>query len=1190
MSIFIKFLILGLGAGALYGLLAQGLVVIYRGSSVINFSQGAIATVGGYTFYEVRPHQPAWLSVVIGVLIAAAIGLAIQVLVMTPMLKRNSSPLSRVIATLGVLAIIEQALLIKFGTIGNSYDGFLPSGALHFTSTIIVGSDRIYLLVIGAILSAGLWAVYRYTRFGMATTASAENSIASSALGWSPPRIMAINWIVGGALAGLAGILIGPLTGLSPSVGSLTIVPALAAALVGGFSSFPITFLGGLLVGVLESESSWYFPTWTSAAPFLVIIVILVFRGRALPLRGFLNDRLPNVGRAQPRPLVIIAAGALLLGTMQLFTQQWTTSVTTSLIVAILCLSLVVITGYAGQVSLAQYAMAGIGALIAGRLADAAHLAFMPALLIGVAGSVAAGALIGLPALRVRGANLVVVTLGLGLAIETVVLGNPNWTGGVITGTVIPPPHIFGWNIESFYYPKSYAIVCLIAVLIVGLLVANLRRGRSGRRMLAVRDNERAAASIGVSVVGAKLYAFSFASGVAGLAGVLMAFRAPNVDFSQFDIFSSITLITIAVIGGIGYISGSAVGGMIVVAGVSAEIIGHFFNTTSYFTLVLGILLLLQLTLLPDGVAASVSTTIDSLGRRFFPKKPFIKLEADSSDVEGPKSKTLELQGITVTFGAVQALTDVSITVQPGEVVGLIGPNGAGKTTLIDVASGFVRPSSGRVVLEGVDITTLNPHARARRGLVRSWQSLELFEALSVEENILVAAEKRDPWSYMIDLVMPSRSTNTGLLRAVIDEFQLEEVLGTLVSDLPYAQRHLVSIARAMASHASVLLLDEPAAGLDDESSQELSHLIRRLADRWHVAVLLVEHDVPLVMQTCDRVVVLDQGRTLASGLPNELRSDQRVVDAYLGIEVETSPTKTSRRVDARDIASLTNVQLFDTFNGERVHVVPAQSRDDTTSPRPVMRAVGASAGYGKVPVLDHVRLNVCPGEVVALLGANGAGKTTLLRMLAGVLPATEGTIELNGQITTEPLHKRARAGLSYVTEERSIFRGLTTAQNLRLGRGEVDMALELVPELRSLLNRKAGLLSGGEQQMLTLARALAAQPRILLADELSIGLAPLIVRRLFVAVRAAADNGLGVLLVEQQARAVLPYCDRAYVLRRGQIVMDTSGGDLHSRVHEVEAHYLGDGDLGDSGGTMSIDETADDPSVLAHRSRWRID
>ena len=654
---------------------------------------------------------------------------------MTPMLKRKSSPLSRVIATLGVLAIIEQALLIKYGTIGNFYNGFLPTSPLHFTNTIIVGSDRISLLCIGAVLSAGLWIIYRYTRFGMATTASAENSIASSALGWSPSRIMAINWTIGGALAGLAGILIGPLTGLSPSVGSLTVVPALAAALVGGFSSFPITFMGGLLVGILESESSWYLPTWTSAAPFLVIIVILVVRGRALPLRGFLTDRLPKVGRAQPRPVVIIGACALVLASLQLFTKAWTTSLTTSLIVAILCLSLVMITGYAGQVSLAQYAMAGIGALISGRLVDAAHVAFIPALLIGVAGSVA-----GWCPHWFAGSARKRSQPGGG---HTRV-GPCHRNGGTGESELDRRCHQGDGDSGSSHIWMAHRIVPLPQVLCDCLsncachcwsTVANLRRGRSGRRLLAVRDNERAAASVGVSVVGAKLYAFSFASGLAGLTGVLLAFRAPNVDFSQFDIFSSITLITITVIGGIGYISGSAMGGMIVVAGISAEIIGHFFDTTNYFTLVLGVLLLIQLTLLPDGVASNITTTLDSFGRRLFATRPFVKLGSDSSEIRGSEPQALELQGITVTFGTVHALTDVSLSVQPGEVVGLIGPNGTGKTTLIDVASGFVRSSSGRVVLDGVDITALHPHARARRGLVRSWQSLELFEALSVERE-----------------------------------------------------------------------------------------------------------------------------------------------------------------------------------------------------------------------------------------------------------------------------------------------------------------------------------------------------------------------------------------------------------------------------------------------------------------------
>lgn len=226
-------------------------------------------------------------------------------------------------------------------------------------------------------------------------------------------------------------------------------------------------------------------------------------------------------------------------------------------------------------------------------------------------------------------------------------------------------------------------------------------------------------------------------------------------------------------------------------------------------------------------------------------------------------------------------------------------------------------------------------------------------------------------------------------------------------------------------------------------------------------------------------------------------------------------------------------------------------------SPEPVLEARGLSVGYGAIAAVHELDLTVCPGEVVALLGANGAGKSTTLKAFAGLLPAAEGAVFLNGELTRKPLFARSRAGLAYVPEERGIFRGLTTMQNLRLGRGQPELALELMPELGQLLNRPAGLLSGGEQQMLALARALASRPRILLCDELSLGLAPIIVHRLLESVRAAADLGLAVLLVEQQARTALSVAHRAYVLNRGRIVM---AGDTHtilSRFDELESHYL---------------------------------
>ena len=580
--------------------------------------------LGAYVYFELAPHVNRVLAVFAGVAVTALVGLVVHVFIMVPMMRRRSSPLARIIATLGVLTVIEQSLVIKSGSVGQFYNGFIPSHPWHITSKIVITSDRIYLLCIGAALSAALWFIYKTTRFGMATSASAENSVATAALGWSPQTIMAINWTVGGALAGFSAILIGPLTALSPNGGALLVVPALAAAMVGGFSSFPLTLLGGLIVGVLESESSWFFPTWTTAMPLIVIIAILVLRGRPLPLRGFLTDRLPAVGSGRFRPWLVVLGALVIVGSMELFSQTWTTALVTSAIGGILCLSLVLITGYAGQVSLAQFAMAGVGALISGRLADAAGFPFLAAMLVAVAGTVVAGVAVALPALRVRGVNLAVVTLGLGIVIQAVILGNPNWTGGPVRGTVVSTPEIGGWNLDLFTHPKSYATVCLVAVFLCGMVVANVRRGRTGRRLLAVRDNERAAASVGVSVVGAKMYTFAVASGIAGLGGVLLAFESANVNYAQFDFFTSITFVTLSVIGGIGYVIGAAVGGFGVASGLSQEILNHLFKTTNYFVLALGCLLLVQLILLPDGVAIKIVADLKRLTGRFLREDPSI--------------------------------------------------------------------------------------------------------------------------------------------------------------------------------------------------------------------------------------------------------------------------------------------------------------------------------------------------------------------------------------------------------------------------------------------------------------------------------------------------------------------------------------------------------------------------------------
>jgi sulfate-transporting ATPase len=788
----------------------------------------------------------------------------------------------------------------------------LPAGVVEFGDGVNVSEDRLWILGVAALLSICLWLVYRYSRFGLITRAVAENETAASTLGRSPDAIATINWAAGAGLAGLAGILVVPIIGLSVNQILLLLVPSLAAALVGNFTSFPLTFLGGVLIGVTEAEltsgADWIpeflrAPGWSKSVPFLVIIAVLIFRGRALPLRSHVNDRMPGLGsgrlRSGPLAVVFVATFLLLDGVGFLgyggVHLNWVSAATTTLVAAMICLSLVVVTGYTGQLSLAQYALAGVGAYVASRAASGGELIelfsfgkvdFEVAVVLGIVLAVPVGLVVGLPALRTRGVNLAIATLGLALLIERVVLGNPAYTGG-FEGTVVPSPDFLGIDLDPILYPRRYAVFCMALFTIAAVAVANLRRGRGGRRLIAVRANERAAASLGISVVGAKLYAFGLAAAIAALGGILLAFRARIVLFAPYNVFNSIQVVVQTVLGGIGFIGGAIFGGAIAIGGAISYSMSELLNVDDLLIIFLsGVFLILNLILFPDGVAAQLARDV----RRLFDAlRRLIRVRtrglAALSDVEREPvvPKVLRVENVHVSFGGVVALEDASLEVHPGQVLGLIGPNGAGKTTLIDIITGFTRQQRGHVVLAGESVDGWSARRRARGGIARSFQSLELFEDMTVHDNLRAASDRRDPLAYVTDLVWPHNPDLPGTAVAAVREFGLAGDLERKPSELPYGRRRLVGIARAVATQPSVLLLDEPAAGLDEAETRELRELVIRLAKEWGLAVLLVEHDVSLVMAVCDRIVALDFGRVIAEGTPDEIRGNAGVIAAYLG-------------------------------------------------------------------------------------------------------------------------------------------------------------------------------------------------------------------------------------------------------------------------------------------------------------------
>ena len=905
MKSLLQFVILGLGSGATYALFAQGAVLIYRGSGLVNFAQGSVGMFSAYvTFIELKLKRD-WSTLpaaVVGVLAAALVSLVFQRTVLRAL--RRAAAIVRVISTIGLLGLLQAVAEKRYGAANQPVKQFLPDRVFK-VGGIKIAEARLYLVGVSILITLMLWAWTRYTRVGLAINASAQNERAVQTLGWSPDRLAALTWAIGGALAGLAAVLVAPLTGLSTLTFTLVVtVAGLGAALLGGFHSFPVTFVGGLVIGLGESLATRYktdVGRWlhqqqitglNRLSSFLVILLVLVVRGRGLPLRSHLADRLPKLGTGRINVRGLIVALAIFLVILFQFTNdRWAQAFYVSITAGVMILSIVVVTGFAGQISLAQWAIAGIGALFAGRAIRAGVTPEL-AILVGVALTIPVGVLLALPALRTRGVNLAVVTLGLGFTVSEVVFGNANYLGNKLDGgTKIGKLKMFGIKVDAFDHPHRWVIVCLVAFILCALIVANLRRSPTGLRLIAVRTNERAAASLGISVFSVKLFAFGVASGIAALAGILVGFKSQNIQYGGFNVFESISSVGFAVIGGLGYVLGGVYGATSAVGGIGTRIIEDVLHLRNKWDLIIGaVAVFVILIKQQNGVAGAASDGAAPLLRtlRLSPK-PEVRAPLPATVAEAVPAQALSVSGLSVRFGAVIAVDNVSFEVHPGEVVGLIGPNGAGKTTIIDAVTGFVKPSAGVLTLDSTEINSWNAGKRARSGLRRSFQSLELFEDLSIEANIRAGADAGSRLSWFTDLLWPRRVALSPASVASINEFDLADDLDKTPPELPYGRRRLVGIARAVASGPSTLMLDEPAAGLDEAESRELARLIRRLADEWKMGVLLVEHDVAMVMSTCDRIVVIDFGRVIASGTPGEVRGNQAVRAAYLGHDVETN-------------------------------------------------------------------------------------------------------------------------------------------------------------------------------------------------------------------------------------------------------------------------------------------------------------
>ncbi len=527
------------------------------------------------------------------------------------------------------------------------------------------------------------------------------------------------------------------------------------------------------------------------------------------------------------------------------------------------------------------------------------------------------------------------------------------------------------------------------------------------------------------------------------------------------------------------------------------------------------------------------------------------------STVHGERPDILSGTQVSVNFRGLKALQQVDIQVPQGAIVGLVGPNGAGKSTLLGVLSGDVVARAGNVSLAGKDVSGLGPEARVRHGLARTFQLPELYDELTVREHLTLArrlaqAPSRSWSDPLTGRFLRRDAAEDEEVDALLDSLGLTPVAGTPAGTLPLGLCRLVEIARAAASHPQVILLDEPFSGLNPAESKRLSQALAGLNKTRGVAMVLVEHDVEVVFGLSERVFVLDFGVIIAAGTPAEIQRDPAVRAAYLG---DVSPADAGAPDTVPGVVAATVAE-------------PSPSRGTVPGPRTgsdLLRVSDLSLKYADATALHEVSFSVARRSVTALLGPNGAGKSSVARAVSGLVRAQSGQVSFDGaDITGASADRIRRLGVAYLPEGRGVFRSLTVEENLRVAlsgvpKGEraaaIDGAIDLFPVLGQRRRQTAGTLSGGEQQMLSLARVLTRQPRLLIADEISLGLAPLIVEEVFAGLSRVIELGVSVILIEQFVHRALAIADRCYVLRRGRVVWS---GEAAEAGADLVEHYLG--------------------------------
>ena len=678
--------------------------------------------------------------------------------------------------------------------------------------------------------------------------------------------------------------------------------------------------------------------------------------------------------------------------------------------------------------------------------------------------------------------------------------------------------------------PLTFHVFVVATVVGVMWLLWRLAHAPFGRVLQAVRDNDVRAASLGYDVYRVRLVGFTLCAVVVGYAGALLTFLLQGVYANNLGWQHAGDSLLMTVLGGVHHFLGPLWGAITFIV-----LENRLSAITENWWLIFAPLLIAFALVSPEGIQGLVQRLFRcerwTLTRNTIPPRPGLIVPYSSAlQTLDPRKPILETRGLNKSFGSLVTARSIDFTVYPNTLHTIIGPNGAGKTTFFNMLTGVLPPTAGQVLFEGADVTHLPLHARARLGMGRSFQILSIFPHLTVFENVRVAvqAQRRGARGLFVD----AHRLDAINARAwsLLDAVGLADKAAARSADLPHGAKRLLEIAVTLSIDSKLLLLDEPLAGLAEADRVVVADLIKRLS-RSH-AVLLIEHDIDRVLAISDRISVLHQGRIVADGPPLEVAAHPEVIAAYLGA--------------AKD--------------GERA-APPAVERQAHAAAPILLEARGMVAGYNGSSVLAGIDLVVHEGEAVALLGRNGVGKTTTLRALTGSLPLAAGELKLKGEALTglRP-YEINRRGISLVPEGRRLFPNLTVVENLQLaarpGGISLDEVFELFPRLKTRQAARAENLSGGERQMVAIARALVMPSRLILLDEPFEGLAPAVVNEVMEAL-VKLRGKVAMVIVEHHTETVLPIVDRAYVLVNGQVAFAGDAGRLEAD-HALQARLLG--------------------------------